>query len=233
MDPLDAVLSATVTLAQDLLSEKPLISRTMPSLLLTSPKAPRLGRRRIDQQSSDDEEESDLDLLVFAQKQKRRRNRLEQPSFPQMPPKDNSPGNHHDENSDSSSMTDPGVLYPKVSLHEPEVVVSSNGQQRNGGEHSRTTSSATRNLVEHSGAPPARRNSGEHYGATAIRNSDEHSRTTAINLNGLPNGSGNSPFMQYLRGCPDLTFETQFRLSRPTFSVSNYLISWNILYLNY
>lgn len=42
-----------------------------------------------------------------------------------------------------------------------------------------------------------------------------------MNNKALPEstGSDSSPFMQYLKGCPDLTFETQFKLSRETFSV--------------
>lgn len=166
MDPLDAVLSATVTLAQDLLSEKPLINRLMPNLMATSPKPLRLGRRRNDQQSSDDDEETDLDLLVFAKLQKRRRDRL----GAQMPPILKNGNGTINDDSDSSSMSDPGVLYPTVSLHEPEVVV--NGQ---------------RSMVNKAPAT----------------------------------GSDGSPFMLYLKGCTDLTFETQFKISRDTFSVSS------------
>lgn len=170
MDPLDAVLSATVTLAQDLLSEKPIIGRLMPNLL-TSPNKPgssmRLGRRRFDQQSSDDDEDTDLDLLVFARLQKRRRDRF----LAQMHTKPIKPtSTTHDDSDSSSSMSDPGVLYPKVSLHEPEVVVNGN--------------------------------------------------RAAVCYKREATGSGSSPFMQYLKGCPDLTFETQFKLSRDTFSVN-------------
>lgn len=153
MNPMDALLSATVTLAQDILTEKSAFSRVLPAL--AAPKrAAKVTRQRFDEQSSEDED-SDLDLLVYARLMKRRRQQKQMN------------GNNYRDGG-NTPMSEPEVLYPAVSLHEPEVFV--NGTLGGG------------NLTQ------PRENS--------------------------------YPFLAYLRECPDLTFETQFKLTRGTFSVT-------------